>query len=176
MRKSRGFTFVELLTVLAVIAILATLIAVQGTVARQRARIGKAKAQIAALESALSAYELDMGSYPGQPGATTHESSNPFITQQLTGLSRSDGSYIGNTFGNEWNGPYVMLKSEDFNSSRAFVDPWGHAFDMSVALDANPATVPPSHNPLTFDISSSGPSTDAVDDITNYPTSGSSGG
>ncbi len=160
---------------LAVIAILATLIAAGGSIARQRARIGKAKAQIAALESALSAYQLDMGAYPGS-GAATHESSNAFITEQLTGLSRADGSYIGSTFGNEWNGPYLMLKADDFGSTRAFVDPWDDAYQIDVALDADATTTPPSHNPMTFDIKSDGPSADVADDITNFSTSGSAGG
>ncbi len=61
---SRAFTLIELLTVIAIIAILAgiTFGVIKGV--NERAAIGQAKAELAVLSQALEAYKLQYGDYP----------------------------------------------------------------------------------------------------------------
>lgn len=67
-RKSRGFTIVELLTVVAVIVILSAItVGAMGWVQR-KAAVEKTRAQMALLENGLERYYADVGSYP-QPSA-----------------------------------------------------------------------------------------------------------
>ena len=61
---NRAFTLIELLTVIAIIAILAgiTLGVIKGV--NERSAIGRAKAELSVLSQALEAYKLQYGDYP----------------------------------------------------------------------------------------------------------------
>ena len=63
-QASCGFTLVELLVVIVIIAILATLIFVGGTAARNAARRGIIKLQISQVSGALESYKNRFGEYP----------------------------------------------------------------------------------------------------------------
>ena len=77
-QKSKGFTIVELLIVIVVIAILATLVIVTFTGIQQKARDSKRETDIDALDSHLEAFYANNGYYPtladlvnnGQPNTT----------------------------------------------------------------------------------------------------------
>jgi prepilin-type N-terminal cleavage/methylation domain-containing protein len=81
--NDRGFTLLELLTVIAVVAILATfgIGAIRG--AKERANIARARAELAALATALEEFKRIYGDYPqtgefGQAPATpTSDTSGP---------------------------------------------------------------------------------------------------
>ena len=62
---NHGFTMIEILTVAAIIVLLAAILLPAVGKARERAYIAKGKAAIAALETAISMYESDFGYYPG---------------------------------------------------------------------------------------------------------------
>jgi len=62
--RSKGFTIVELLIVIVVIAILATLVIVTFTGIQQKARDSKRQTDIDALDSHLLAYYANSGYYP----------------------------------------------------------------------------------------------------------------
>jgi len=64
-RKKIGFTAIELLTVLAIIALLVGLLLPALSVVRRVARETKQKAQFSAIELALTAFKNDHGDYPG---------------------------------------------------------------------------------------------------------------
>lgn len=60
----QGFTLVELLVVIVIIGLLATIVAINVIPAGNQARVEKAKADIATLEQALEQYRLDNLTYP----------------------------------------------------------------------------------------------------------------
>ena len=100
-RKSVGFTLLELLVVIVIIGLLASLIAPRyfGQVAKANTKI--AKAQITALEKALDQYRLDAGQYP------TTEQGLASLNTQPQGV-------------NKWSGPYL--------AKAVPMDPWGRAY------------------------------------------------
>ena len=103
-RKSSGFTLIEIITVVAIIAILAAVIVPKFVGRTEDAKVSAAKADIAAIETALDAYEADNGNYPSSE-------------QTLESLV-----YISTVppVPNNWKGPY--LKKRPGN------DPWGGAY------------------------------------------------
>jgi prepilin-type N-terminal cleavage/methylation domain-containing protein len=64
LKKSRGFTIVELLIVIVVIGILATLVIVTFSGIQQKGRDSQRKTDINAVASHVSAYYADKGYYP----------------------------------------------------------------------------------------------------------------
>src|SRR3954469_24445240 len=63
-RRTAGFTLIEILVVIVVIAILATLVAPNVFQHVATAKTSTAKSQIEMLSTALDAYRLDNGQYP----------------------------------------------------------------------------------------------------------------
>ena len=61
-----GFTLVELMVVIVIIGLLATIVAINVIPATDTARVEKAKADVATIEQALEQYRLDNLSYPSQ--------------------------------------------------------------------------------------------------------------
>ncbi len=59
-----GFTLVELMVVIVIIGLLATIVAINVIPATDTARVEKAKADIATIEQALEQYRLDNLTYP----------------------------------------------------------------------------------------------------------------
>lgn len=64
MEKMRGFTLIEILTVICIIVLLIGLLSPALRKAREQANIQKAKAMISSLEVAVNMYYTDIGSYP----------------------------------------------------------------------------------------------------------------
>src|SRR3546814_2646935 len=68
-----GFTLVELMVVIVIIGLLATIVAINVIPATDTARVEKAKADIATIEQALEQYRLDNLSYPARSEEHTSE-------------------------------------------------------------------------------------------------------
>ncbi len=86
-----AFTLIELLTVMAVISILAGMVlGTAGYVQKKSAR-DRARSEIAAMEAALESYKVDNGEYPANPRRPSSASSPPafggadILYQALTG-------------------------------------------------------------------------------------------
>lgn len=83
--KTKGFTIVELLIVIVVIGILATLVIVTFTGIQQKARDSKRKTDINALDSHMEAFYASNGYYP----TLADLQNSTFVSTQLKGLDPS---------------------------------------------------------------------------------------
>ncbi len=101
-RKQTGFTLIELVVVLTILAMLAALVVPRLFRNVDKAKVNAAKAQIAALEGLLDEYRLDVGSYP-----TTQQGLQALLTKPAGA--------------EHWAGPY-------FKKEELPLDPWGHPY------------------------------------------------
>jgi general secretion pathway protein G len=87
-RRQRGFTLIELMVVLTIIAMLAALVVPRLFKNVDKAKIQTTRAQMASLETALDAYKLDVGTYP-----TTEQGMNA-LQVKPAGVNKWDGPYL----------------------------------------------------------------------------------
>lgn len=85
-RRSAGFTMIEILVVVAIIALLTTIGIISYNSTQKRARDGKRKADLEQIRSALVLYRTDNGIYPTSITWTTMAP----ITSYISGSSVSD--------------------------------------------------------------------------------------
>lgn len=101
MKQRKGFTLIELMIVVVILAVLAAAVVPRLAGRTQQARISTAKMDISGnISVALDLYELDNGRYP-----STEESLNALISKP--GSAKN------------WNGPYLKKKP---------LDPWGNEY------------------------------------------------
>lgn len=100
--KQSGFTLLELLVVLGIIAMLAGIVGPQVMKHLGESKVKAAKVQIEELMATLDMYKLDLGSYP-----TTEQGLKALIE------SPNNAKY--------WNGPYLR-------KAKIPVDPWQHDY------------------------------------------------
>jgi general secretion pathway protein G len=101
-KNQTGFTLLELLVVLGIIAMLAGLVGPQVMKHMGEAKVKAAKVQIEDLSQTMDMYKLDVGSYP------TSE-------QGLNALVENPGDV------QRWNGPYLK-------KAKIPVDPWNNEY------------------------------------------------
>jgi len=100
-KRTQGFTLIELVVVLTILAMLAALVVPRLFKNVDKSKVNATKAQISNFETALDAYRLDVGSYP--------------TTQQ--GLEALRTKPVGVE---HWDGPYLAKELP--------MDPWGHPY------------------------------------------------
>ena len=125
MRKIRAFTLIELMMVMVIIGILASLITTGAFKSIESARESRAESDIVALEAALERYRLDTGIYPAQ--AVIGDNSFKLW------LEVGDGS-------TGWDGPYMRFKSSEVTAN-AYKDPWGVAYQYQCPGVAHGSTI-----------------------------------
>ncbi|MBA2467019.1 MAG: type II secretion system major pseudopilin GspG [Sphingomonas sp.] len=102
----QGFTLVELMVVIVIIGLLATVVVVNVMPSRDQAMATKAQADIATLEQAMEMYRLDNLTYPaGSDGLNALVSPPPTLSQP--GRYRP-GGYIKNLPKDPWGRPYEL--------------------------------------------------------------------
>jgi general secretion pathway protein G len=107
-----GFTLVEMLVVLTIIALILGLVGPRVLNYLSESRVKTAKLQIESFGSALDLFYLDNGRYP-----TTSEGLNALV-QRPTGIE-------------VWNGPYVK-------GGKLPSDPWGHPYQYRSPVESAP--------------------------------------
>lgn len=98
-RRNRGFTLLELLVVLAILALIAAFAGPQVLKYLGGAKSDAARVQIDNLATTLDLYRLEVGRYPSEDEGLTA------LVERPAGAER-------------WNGPYVRKRG-------ALIDPWG---------------------------------------------------
>lgn len=104
-RKKNGFTLVELMVVIVIIGLLATIVALNVIPSGDTARVQKAKADIATIEQALEMYRLQQSNYP------TTAQGLAALTSAPAGLANpaayQAGGYIKKLPDDPWGNPYL---------------------------------------------------------------------
>jgi len=137
--RRRGFTLLELLIVIAIIAVLATLLIGALSAARKRSQIAVARSQINAIKAALSMYESDQGRYPRlAPRASAPGNDDPF-QDDAPALYAGLMNRPTLTLGGGQNAPYLVdwkpefigklnttyLAPSNMGNDWSSTDPWG---------------------------------------------------
>jgi general secretion pathway protein G len=97
-----GFTLVELMVVIVIIGLLATIVLINVLPSQDKARVTKARADIATLEQAMEMYRLDNSTYPTDLNALTAPppGSDP--------ARYRSGGYIKRLPEDPWHRPYQL--------------------------------------------------------------------
>lgn len=100
-RNRQGFTLVELMVVIVIIGLLATVVAINVLPSQDRAMVTKAQADIATLEQAIETYRLDNLDFPGDLDA---------LVSAPAGLTNPEryrpGGYVRRMPEDPWGRPY----------------------------------------------------------------------
>nr|WP_274518509.1 type II secretion system major pseudopilin GspG [Sphingobium sp. HDIP04] len=102
-----GFTLVELMVVIVIIGLLATIVAINVIPATDTARVEKARADIATIEQALEQYRLDNLTYPSATDGLQALISPPASLVQPQRYRR--GGYIKKLPNDPWGRPYSYV-------------------------------------------------------------------
>lgn len=100
--RQAGITLIEMLVVMTIIALFATLVAPRLLNQGDKARVTKARVDIAGLKTALNMYKLDTGLFP--------------TTEQGLAALETAPQGVKN-----WQGPYLQ--------EQLTTDPWGNPYD-----------------------------------------------
>ncbi len=105
-RRARraGFTLVEMMVVIVILGLLATVVAINVLPNQEKAMKGKARADVSVLEQALESYRLDIFAFP-----TTEQGLQALVTPPagLTQVDRyREGGYIRRLPKDPWGNDY----------------------------------------------------------------------
>lgn len=121
-RSRAGFTLVEIMVVVIVLAILAATIIPQFASTTHDARVSAARADIEKLEGALERFFIHMDRYP-----TTDEGLRVLVELPTDGEGRWRGEYIKELKPDPWKNPY-RYRSPGLHGSKTF-DLWSMGAD-----------------------------------------------
>jgi prepilin-type N-terminal cleavage/methylation domain-containing protein len=160
---SRGFTIIELLIVMAIIVILASLVLGVAGYANRKGATSRAEAEIKALEAACESYKADNGIYPRNadtdaldaaattaaaynPAGTTYPKASVYLYGQLSGDYDNSNPAASTNYnfkrdGNEGKGymefkPNMLAPQGGTGTVTNIRDPFGNSYGYSTAYAA----------------------------------------
>ena len=136
-----GFTLIEVLLVIMIIGMLATVLVVTIGGRRESAQINTTKLTVDKIAGKIEEYNIDVGHYP---------------TESEGNLEALRVKPSDEKVGEKWHGPYVK--------SRELLDSWNNK------LNYEPTAATEGHTSVKFKLCSNGPDqqSNTADDITNY--------
>jgi prepilin-type N-terminal cleavage/methylation domain-containing protein len=148
----RAFTLIEMITVIAIIAILAGLVLSVNGLVQRKAATSRADAEIRMLSSALKAYETDNGGVPQDPvtdsldprisaSPASFQAASLFLYKKLSGDENANGKIdateTAKNYAPDFFRPSRLGGSKDSNGQMMSVthilDPFGNSYGYSTA-------------------------------------------
>lgn len=116
-KRQTGFTLLELMVVIVIIGLLASVVVPNLMGNKEKADQKKALADIVALENALDMYKLDNNVYP-----TTDQGLEALVTKPSNPEPRNyrDGGYIKRLPNDPWHNPYLYMSPGDHGTLDIF--------------------------------------------------------
>jgi len=123
LRRQKGFTLIEIMVVVVIIGLLATLVLPRVLGRQEQAQIEKARADIQALSSALKLYKLDNFNYP-----STQQGLDALVSRpggDPPAKNWKQGGYIERLPDDPWGNDYQYLSP----GQRGEFDLWSYGSD-----------------------------------------------
>jgi len=113
LRSNSGFTLIEIMVVIVILALLAALVGPKIIGRSDDAKIADVKVQVRNLETALKLYKLDSGAYP-----STEQGLSALITKPTTGVIpknyKAEGYLESKTLPKDpWSNEYIYLSPSE---------------------------------------------------------------
>ena len=135
MKKQRGFTLIEIMVVVVIIGLLATLVLPRVLGRQDQAMIAKAKVDIQALSSALKLYKLDNFNYPSTSQGLESLIKNPGGDPPAKNWKK--GGYVERLPADPWGNPYQYLSPGE----KMEFDIWSYGADGRTGGDGTSAEI-----------------------------------
>lgn len=132
----QGFTLVELMVVIVIIGLLATVVAINVLPSQDKAMVGKARADISVLEQAVETYRLDNLTFP------TDQQGLKALTAPPADLARPEryrqGGYVRRLPEDPWGNPYQYRRRSAHGGQ---FDIWSFGADGQEGGEGNDADI-----------------------------------
>lgn len=102
--RQQGFTLIEVMIVVAILGILATLVVVSIGGKQDQALVTATKSDLQAIKTALDLYKLDNYKYP-----TTEQGLEALVVRPDTARNWPEGGYLSKVPVDKWDNPYVYI-------------------------------------------------------------------
>ncbi|MDF2447022.1 MAG: type secretion system protein GspG [Moraxellaceae bacterium] len=104
LRPQSGFTLIEVMVVVAILGILATIVMTNVIGKDDQARVTTTKASLASVANALDLYKLDNHKYP-----TTDEGLGALVEKPASAKTFPDGGYLNRLPEDPWGNPFQYV-------------------------------------------------------------------
>jgi general secretion pathway protein G len=136
LRRTRGFTLIEIMAVVLIIGLLSTLVGLAIFPQIDKARVSTTKTQLSMLDAALEAYRMDNASFP-----TTEQGLDALVHPPPEARNALPGGYLrqGAVPEDAWGHPFQYLAPGEHNATS--YDLWSFGADGTPGGDGVKADI-----------------------------------